>query len=849
VFDEVVTGLRVHLGGAQAALGVRADLAAYGGVLGGGMPIGAIAGTAALMGALDGNPWPFADSAFARHPLALAAARAVLQRLIQQGPRLHDAWNTQTARMAGELNAHFASLGVPLKIEHFGSMWRPSYTEAQACGDLLFPMLRARGLHIWEELPCFVTTAYTDADIEFVVDAFKGAVRDMLEAGFLSQRQAPAVHVTAPSSEPQRELWISTRLGDDASCAFNLTFSVTLTGSLDAAALGRAVNTLVERHEALRTTFTPDGMGLVVHPVVSLPVSVVRLDGPEALARLERREVETPFSLEQGPLFRAHICQLDVRTHVIVMTGHHIVCDGWSIGVLLRELAALYTAYSANTAVALPTAQAFSVYARSQEVASPEAARALAYWQRQFETVPPPLELPTDRPRPGFKTYRSARIDRVLGPALVEAVKKAGAQAGCSFFTTLLAAFDVLLFKLSGQDDLVVGIPAAGQPVAGQDNLVGHCVNTLPVRTRVHGSMAFSELLRALRPAVLEAYENQQCTFGSLLKTLPIRRDPARLPLVSVLFNLDQPAPALHFGDLAASWRAVPRSFENFDLFVNAMEEGGEVKLECQFNTDLFDGATLERWLSAYTALLGEVVRDTSVTVAKLLPEMTPRIAAAAAPRPRQSERRTFAAPQGPTQQLLAEIWREALGVERVGAHDNFFELGGHSLLASQVIARINRERGVTLFLRHLFEAPTVAQLAALLDKSAAVTAPHIPPREARGSAPLSLMQERLSFLERLDPNQVDHNLPVAWRLRGTLDAVALERALGEIVRRHEPLRTTIRWEGEAAVQHVAAAGRYALPRLDLRRHPVQDREVELTRLLDEEGNKPFDLAQGPLFR
>ena len=438
----------------------------------------------------------------------------------------------------------------------------------------------------------------------------------------------PALTLAAPTTQSQREIWTATRMGEEASLAFNESSSLHLRGDLDVAALRVAVQALIARHEALRTTFSSDGMTLCVTAEALSDLPLVDFTGLEEAERaaklgtLLRREVEASFSLEQGPLFRAKLVRTALQDHVLVMTAHHIVCDGWSTAVLLQDLAALYGAAKRNEVPELKAPCPFSAFAHEQRVhvATEEHRRGEVYWTSQFDGPTPVLELPTDTPRPALRTYASLREDIVLPKDLVERLKKTGARAGCSFFAVLLSAFEVLLHRLSGQEDIVVGVPAAGQVTGDYEGLVGHCVNTLPIRAHIDATQPFATLLKAQRTAVLDAFEHQAHTLGSLLEKLAVQRGPSRPPLVQVLFNLDQalPADALRWDGLEVEFSMNPRRFENFELFVNAVEKSGAVVFECQYNTGLFRPETIRRWFSSLQVLLEGVAEDPEQAVAGL---------------------------------------------------------------------------------------------------------------------------------------------------------------------------------------------------------------------------------------
>ena len=433
------------------------------------------------------------------------------------------------------------------------------------------------------------------------------------------------------TTEPQREVWLADQLGRDASLAYNESVSLRLRGPLDLQALRESITALVARHEALRATISSDGLSLCIGAPADLDIPLVDLcqltaeERERGLRERQRYQVDTPFDLSQGPLFRGEIVRLDETEHVLILGAHHIVCDGWSYWVIVKELGSLYAQKSGAASSELGAPDSFADYALSQEqfAGSSAYAEQERFWLERFPDVPPALDLPLDRPRPLRRTQRSDREDYLIGAELIEQVRAMGTRHRASLFTTLLAAFNALLVRLTGQTDLVVGIPAAGQAVEGHNALVGHCVNLLPLRSQVDSKVPFSELLKAVRGTMFDAYDHQQYTFGTLLKQLRFERDPARLPLVSVLFNIDQAldAESAAFPKLSLEFTTNPRTYENFELFINAAQVGGALRLECQYNSDLFDKSTIVRWMSCFEELLRQVsaAPDTAVSRLRML--------------------------------------------------------------------------------------------------------------------------------------------------------------------------------------------------------------------------------------
>ncbi len=438
----------------------------------------------------------------------------------------------------------------------------------------------------------------------------------------------PEIVRLAPVTEPQAEIWAACLLGgDDANRAYNESILLCLTGPLDPAALARALDALVEQHEALRATFSADGQHLCILGPSPLPLAYHDLshlapaDQQQWLAASAEQEVQHVFDLIKGPLFRAGLARLSETEHRLALTVHHIVCDGWSIGVMLQDLGKLYSAYVQQVAPSLPPALSYSCYAEEQVAfyQSTEYHRLEEFWVEQFRGPVPVLDLPTDFSRPATRTYASRRQDYPLAPSLVAAVKKMGQQAGCSFVTTLLGAFEVLLHQITGQDDLVVGLPAAGQATLGAGRLVGHCVNLLPLRSRPTGEARFIDFLKQRKTALFDAYDHQNLTFGSLLKKLPVSRSGGRIPLVPVVFNIDLGLDSdVAFHGLTYQMLSIPRAYEGFELFVNASGSEAALVLEWSYNTALFTAPTIDRMMARFEQLLSEAVKNPGVKIKDL---------------------------------------------------------------------------------------------------------------------------------------------------------------------------------------------------------------------------------------
>jgi amino acid adenylation domain-containing protein len=652
VFDEVVTGFRVHPGGMQAVLGIRADLATYGKVVGGGLPIGVLAGTGRFMDALDGGMWQFGDDSypavaptffagtFVRHPLAMAAVLAVLHHLRDRGPALQREVTELTAGLVGRLNTALATRGVTTRIEQYASVFYANFAREERLSGLLYYHLRNRGIYLQEGFPCFLTTAHTQADVDAIVAAFESSLSALQSVGIFGVARVGAVSIGEPAAavpavalefaltESQTEIWLAAQVSDDASCAFNESVTLVLNGAVDREAFDRAWRHTVARHESLRAAFSPTGERMRI--AASRDVPLAELDfgaGPDREGRFARfvdEEARKPFDLVDGPLVRGTLVRFGPDGDRFVLTAHHIVCDGWSINTLLEELAEQYRAEVTGVRCDLPVPLGFSAYALHERARDAGARAGVErYWLEQFATPVQPLDLPADRPRPATRTYRGATRSTHFERSLYLGIKEAGARQGCTLFVTLLAAYHALLGRLSDRHDVVVGVPTAGQAAHEDAPLVGHCVNFLPIRARWVADTPFTELLKGIKRTMLDAYEHQEYTLGTLVRTLAPARESNRVPLAEVQFNLERLAEKLDFGALSASVEPNGKAFVNFDLFLNIVESSDGLRLDVDYSTELFDAATINRFLEAYRTLLKSVIDDANALVTRiaLVPE------------------------------------------------------------------------------------------------------------------------------------------------------------------------------------------------------------------------------------
>jgi len=639
IVDEVVTGFRVHPAGMQGYWGIQGDMATYGKVVGGGLPVGVLAGSERFMDALDGGQWQFGDASvpevpptffagtFVRHPVVLAAMKAVLLHLKEAGPALQETLGARMQGLVQRINAHLEKVGIAARAESFSSWFYVSFAGEDRLGSLFFAYMRYLGVHIMEGFPCFLTTSHSDADIRKIGDAFIESIAALQRVGILGNASvaasaAPSAEpAQSPLTEPQKEIWMSAQLGNEASLAFNESFTLELTGDLNEAAFERAFAATIARHDALRAHFSRVGDRMFADAATTVPLERIDLsasaDAVEDLGLIVEAEAHDVFDLTRAPLARARLVRLESAKWAFVFTAHHIVCDGWSINIILRDLEALYSAEVSGKQAELDDVQSFLAFAKAQDEAGVDASTR-DFWMNLHRDPAPRPDLPGDRPRPEIKRFNGASTTRHIGADLLRQVKTASSKQGCSLFATLFGAAQVLFGRLSGRDDVVIAAPMAGQSQAGEALLVGHCVNFLPLRVRFDRDKPFAAHMKAVRDHLFDAGDRQNYTYGALVRDLGIKRDFNRLPLTDLQFNLEKVDAQLDMGGVTTRFTPNAKAYCNFDLFLNVIESPQGLRLDCDFNTDVYDEATIQRWLGYYETVLGAVARDPETTIAAL---------------------------------------------------------------------------------------------------------------------------------------------------------------------------------------------------------------------------------------
>jgi amino acid adenylation domain-containing protein len=500
--------------------------------------------------------------------------------------------------------------------------------------------LEAKGLEVWLEGDQLRYRAPRDLLTPQLLTAFKQHKDEICAL----LRHSSAEPVLYPLSHSQRALWFLHHLAPD-SAAYNGGFAVRIRSRVDMPALQRAFQALVDRHAALRTTFPRHHREPVqaIHPHQPLcfeQVEAAQWEWDDLTGRVSAA-CEQPFHLEVGPVMRVALFTRAVDDHILLLTLHHIACDGWSLWLLLDELGMLYQAHQRGTAASLPAAElSYKDYVRWQHqmLASPRGEQLWAYWQRQLAGELPVLNLPTDRPRPPVQTYHGASYPFTLPAVLTERLRILSQAEHTTLYTTLVAAFQVLLHRYTGQEDILLGAPFAGRSHADFTEIVGDVTNPVVLRGSCAGNPSFQAFLTHMQQTVLEALAHEDFPFALLVERLQVVRDPSRSPLFQVMFNFQQPQ---RFREVAALWGAHEPGVQVawggliLEPFALAQQEGQlDLTLEMiespttlagvfKYNADLFDATTMARMAGHFRTLLAGIVAhpDHRITALPLLTE------------------------------------------------------------------------------------------------------------------------------------------------------------------------------------------------------------------------------------
>ncbi len=615
IFDEVVTGFRVAPGGAQELLGVRADIATFGKVIGGGLSFAAIGGSSHWMDALDGGHWQYGDDSypeagvtyfagtFVRHPLALAGARASLLHIKRGGRELYRTINDRTQAMITRLNTAFAARGAPVKAVHCASLWRLAWDDGQKYVSLFYWLVRYHGLHLYEQFGHFVTEAMGDAETDRIFNVFTEAIDELMALGLITPREGgpaprapgdPAANLTeGPLTPGQTERWLAGAFDPSARRALNESLCIGLTGAVDIVALKAALQDVLTRHDAFRVRFDLDQPLQRLAPAGPVPVAEIDLRGQaDADAALDAFCTEASrrdLPVDQAPLAAVSLLRLADGRTVVHVVASHLIFDGWASSVFNAELATAYRARSMGMPPQLPPAESPLLFGTQEQARfdGRDGREALAFWRETLRNPPAPLAL-GDLTPPSPRRYTADTLRVEIDGASFAQLRAQARQSGATLFQLLLTAVTIVLGRRSGQPEFVISIPYAGQSLQRHGPLIADGVLDLPLRLGCSATDTAAEVLQQVRSHLMDALEHPLMTQGTVARELGIRSAGDRPPLTGIYFNLNPRIDLSAYAPLVASMHEGRKAGTLSELFFNFYEKDDALTLDLHYSRDFF---------------------------------------------------------------------------------------------------------------------------------------------------------------------------------------------------------------------------------------------------------------------
>ncbi|CAL2089861.1 putative Carrier domain-containing protein [Tenacibaculum sp. 190524A02b] len=644
IFDEVITGFRIAPGGAQEHFEIKADIVTYGKIIGGGMPIGVVAGKSDYLDLIDGGAWNYGDDSypsvqrvivagtFCHHPLTMKVMAKMLTYLKEKGNVVQYTLNRKTNKLVNELNAFFTTYALPLKANNFGSMFNIKPKSNLEILALLKYHLLHNNVFVWEGATCFISEAHTDDDIQFFINAVKKSIYQIMEGGFLNETITndlkkdkdknfdKTFHL--PLTIEQKRMYAKLEMNPRETVAFNETVIVEVHKELNEKMLQETLDLVTSRHETLRIVSIDEQKQIIKSRInfsVKYTDSLKDEMSKEAIENWVSKNVMLPFDLKNGPFLRCYVLKTSAETFIVQLVAHHIVVDGWSLNVLLKELNEIYTNYSHNINTSLPKAPQFSTYVNwiHQQLNGNVKEENLMFWKKEFSIEVPRFEIPML----GVKkaSNNSGLIYFNLEGNLVKEVREWNSLHKVSLFSTLLSAYKLMLCALSGNEAFRVGIPYAGQLNSRLYDVVGQCVQMIPFISSLDIELTPLEYVNNIMRKNLNILKYPVIPINTLIEDKTTRKNCLYEELV--VFNLDKSISTNQSENKDGDNTMIIENKNKYDLFFDALEKKESIVFRVEYNTNKYDEASIQEWTSLYKDIVKNFIKNETLPLKKLLTE------------------------------------------------------------------------------------------------------------------------------------------------------------------------------------------------------------------------------------
>ncbi|MCH8566697.1 MAG: aminotransferase class III-fold pyridoxal phosphate-dependent enzyme [Balneolales bacterium] len=842
IFDEVITGLRLGPRGAQHFYGIKADLAAYGKIVGGGLPIGLVAGKREVMAAVDGGIWQYGDDSlpeaentfsagtFNHHPLVLSAMNAVLDKIKAESAEIYPRLEQLTDHLKNTLNEYFECHRYPIKVVNFGSLFR---FELGGAAELLFYKLVTKGVYIWEGRNCFLSTAHTEEDVTFLIQAVIDAVEEMRQDGFFpdddggdstsdlsgkdklksSNGISTAVKSETPlvfSQHPVQQRIFSLCSLEGGTEAYQIKGAMTVEGDLQADSFLDACRKTVLNHDAFFTRFSVEN-GILIQQISSKKnteplIHFFDYTGkPEAEIDILLHKLGQPFNTNKWPLASINLIRISAQKHLIMVNAHHIALDGISLSILFTELLQQYFGAAEKTISNSASYQNFVEWQANYEK-SEAFSRHEAYWNAHLDSLPAPV-IPGASMQTDERTMDGGRITKRIPTKLV---KEAAQKAGVSPYCFLFGLFSVWASKLSGTEEVTIGGVVSGRP-DGFEQTIGMFANTIPYRIRtVSKTETLPDFLQQLSSMILNHIDASLYPLQKLTSRFKKERTPGSNPLFELVFAYEKDDQrSVTAGGLRFSTYDLPRHAASFPLLLDIIETSDETIVGFEYQQCFYTDERASLLADSFISFVHETA-DLNVTTlpfsqlkldfseiittesASLLTDEKSGVNSESEPENTSVSVATAGSiwPQnGHLRHALTEIWKKVLGTTEVEPDTSFFWLGGDSIKAIQMISLI-ADLGYHTNIRTIFKYPTVNRLATQLELQK--TAEQLP--DSSGHIPFLPIQKYFNSLQLENPDY--WNQAIGLEIDHTITKEELFKIQQFLIARHPSLRSRLSDDG-----------------------------------------------------
>ncbi len=782
IFDEMITGFRICPGGCQEYFGVQADMVTYGKIVGGGLPIGIVAGKAKYLDAVDGGYWNYGDESypekemtffagtFCKHPLSMAASKAVLQFIEQDNGEVQKRVNALTQAFVKQTNAYFQEEKIPMRITYFGSEFRfeaygkYDFETFSAEMELFFYMLMEKGIYIWEKRTCFFSAAHTVEDAKFFLQAIQKTIQEMRKGGFPfcvknekaydffsdlssneTKKKTEAVNcetieedVYCNVTKEQERYFLLSQM-DKSQEGTHLTSAFLLTGEFETERVTEIFQKIVDSQEALRSSYAIIDQDLRMKIQKHCPIRVEHKDGKEEEINRYIQEFIRPFDLYQAPMMHVKIVKLSEQKYLLLSDVYHGIADGYSCTLITKQFMDLYegkeTIWKSSSGQRYITSQ-------EQYHTSIAYQEDMEYWNKNLGEKDFGIVYPLDYPRKQKQEWNGQAVHQIVEHQTLVGLKKLAKSKKCSLFHILYGAFAMLLYKATKKKEFVIGTPMVNR---GEEFLetVGYYTNTVVILNEVEDLWTLEQYLDKTKKNCANSFAHGRVGISELVSSFCNSQACNRNAIFDTMFIYENGEERVsHIADLRCDKLEIPITRSFFDLSMEIVEEHKELDICVTYKTSLYKAETIKRMLGYYKVLLKELLQHPEEKIQFYL-----RKQAGEWIKGWKEEPITIYTKE-PTKQIgseledeLSEYWKECLHLDYVTIQDNFFELGGRSIDAMQLIDKLKEKYAVSIM--DLFHYPSIELLAKKIrgESVKQVSAKKTVAKEAReGQMPIAII-------------------------------------------------------------------------------------------------------------